>query len=70
MTNNSILTAITGVFDAVGDWIVSAVGDMTALFYSSSDGLTLLGTLAVCGLAFSVIFLIIGIIQNFLHFRG
>lgn len=65
-----ILTRIFAVFDGVGDWIVGAVNDMSALFYSSTDGLTLLGTLAVVGLAFSVVFLIIGIIQNFLHFRG
>ena len=65
-----ILTRIFAVFDSVGDWIVTAVNDMSALFYSSTDGLTLLGTLAVVGLAFSVVFLVIGIIQNFLHFRG
>lgn len=66
----SILTKIFDVFDAVGAWIVTAVDDMSSLFYTTADGLTLLGTLAVVGLAFSVVFLLIGIIQNFLHFRG
>lgn len=68
-----MLTAITSVFDSVGQWLVSALGNMTDIFWNATEGggsLTLLGTLAVCGLAFSVIFLVIGIIQRFLHFGG
>ena len=65
----SIITAITAVFTAIGDWIVSAVEQLQPMFWSG-EGLTFLGVLAVCGLAFSVVFLIIGIIQRFLHFRG
>lgn len=66
----SILTAILAVFTAIGEWIGSAVTSILPMFYASSTGLTFLGVLAVAGLAFSVIFLIIGLIQNFLHFRG
>lgn len=66
----AIITALTNVFDAVGTWIASAVESVTPMFYASEGGLTFLGTLAVVGLAFSVMFLIIGIIQNFLHLRG
>lgn len=65
----AIITAITSVFTAIGSWIADAVGEVTPMFYSA-EGLTFLGTLAVCGLAFSVMFLIIGIIQKFLHFAG
>lgn len=71
-----ILSRVMDVFDLVADWIVDAVSSMTPLFYTAPDTtggtgtLTFLGVLAVAGLAFSVIFLIIGIIQNFLHFRG
>lgn len=71
-----ILTRVMDVFDLVADWIVEAVSNMTPLFYTAPSttggegSLTFLGVLAVAGLAFSVIFLIIGIIQNFLHFRG
>lgn len=70
MTETSnILTAIFAVFTAVGDWISTAVTALIPMFYA--DGaLTFLGVLAVVGLGFSVIFLIIGLIQNFLHFRG
>lgn len=65
----SVITAITAIFTAIGDWIVTALGSLEAVFWSG-EGLTFLGVLAVCGLAFSVVFLIIGIIQRFLHFRG
>lgn len=65
-----IITKITDVFSAIGSWIAEAVNDLLPMFYSNENGLTFLGTLAVCGLAFSVIFLMIGLIQNFLHFRG
>ena len=66
----SILEAILEVFSSVGTWIAESVVDLMPIFYDSTSGLTLLGVLAVAGLAFSVVFLILGIIQNFLHFRG
>lgn len=66
----TVLQKILEVFDAVGTWLASAVNKMIPMFYSTEGGLTFLGTLAVAGLAISVIFLIIGVIQNFLHFRG
>ncbi len=71
----AILEAIFAVFTGVGDWIISALTSLMDIFWiAGADGgagqLTFLGVLAVAGLAFSVIFLIIGIIQRFLHFRG
>lgn len=66
---NSVLQSVLDVFDAIGVWIGESVTSLTPMFYSG-ESLTFLGTLAVAGLAFSVIFLVIGIIQNFLHFRG
>lgn len=65
-----VLTAILAVFTAVGEWIVTAVTEFIPMFYASGTGLTFLGVLAVAGLAFSVVFLIIGIIQKFMHFAG
>lgn len=62
-----IITAITNVFDAIGTWLVGAVGDMMPLFYTET-GLTLLGVLAIASLAVSISFLLIGIIQRFLGF--
>lgn len=66
---SSILTAILAVFTAIGEWIGTAVTALVPMFYAEG-ALTFLGTLAVAGLGFSVIFLVIGVIQNFLHFRG
>lgn len=68
----AVLEAILAVFTAIGAWIGDAVNDLMPMFYTTgeSGGLTFLGVLAVAGLAFSVIFLIVGLIQNFLHFRG
>ena len=67
---NTVLSSILAVFLSVGEWISSAVTSLTPMFWVAETGLTFLGTLAVSGLAFSVAFLIIGLIQNFLHFRG
>lgn len=65
----AILEAILDVFTSVGTWIATSVNNLMPIFYGET-GLTLLGTLGVAGLAFSVVFLIIGVIQNFMHFRG
>lgn len=64
-----VLTQILEVFDGLGEWLSSAVQSMIGMFYSESQ-LTFLGVLAVAGLGISLIFLLIGVIQNFLHFRG
>lgn len=68
-TTATVLDAILSVFTAVGTWIAGAVEQVTPMFYYEG-ALTFLGVLAVAGLAISVVFLIIGVIQNFLHFRG
>jgi hypothetical protein len=69
-TTTSVLDAVLDIFSNVGTWISNAVTDLMPMFYSPTTGLTFLGVLAVAGLAFSVVFLIIGVISNFLHFRG
>lgn len=66
----TILEAILAIFSGVGDWIGDAVTALIPMFYVAETGLTFMGVLAVAGLAFSVVFLILGIIQKFLHFRG
>ena len=66
----SVLNAILSVFTEIGQWIGDAVNDLLPMFYQSETGLTFLGVLAVASLAFSVIFLLIGLIQRFLHFAG
>lgn len=63
-------TAISKVFDGVITWIISAINQAVPLFYVAEKGLTFLGVLSVVGLSISVFFLLIGLIQNFLHLRG
>ena len=65
-----VFTAISKVFDSVITWIISAINQAIPLFYVDEKGLTFLGVLSVVALAISVFFLLIGLIQNFLHLRG
>lgn len=64
-----IIEAIFAVFDAITTWLTGAVTDIIPMFWAENS-LTFLGSLAVVGLGIGVVFLLIGIIQNFLHFRG
>lgn len=66
----SVLEAILEVFLGVGEWIVTAVQAIVPMFYVAGTGLTFIGVLAVAGLAFSVVFLLINIVKGFLQFRG
>lgn len=66
-----MINAITEVFTGIGNWIAQYMPTIVSIFYDSeASKLTFLGVLAVCGLAVSIFFLLMGIIQNFLHFRG
>ena len=69
MTEN-VITAVTGVFDAMADWLVTYIPTITGIFYNSTDGLTLLGVLAVIALSISICFLILGFVVNFFQFRA
>lgn len=65
-----VLEQVLSVFDAIGTWIGSAFTSLIPIFYEAENGLTFMGVLAVAGLAMAVIFLLLNVIQNFLHFRG
>lgn len=66
----SVVSQITGVFTSIATWIAETLPSIVAVFYDAEKGLTFLGTLAVIGVAVSVFFLLMGLIQNFLHLRG
>lgn len=71
----STLTAITEVFSAMGTWLITFINSLIPLFWTADTGetpgsLTFLGVLAVIGLAMSVFFLVMRVIENFLHLRG
>lgn len=71
-----VLTAILAVFTSIGQWFGTAFNNLIPIFWQApaeSGGagtLTFMGVLAVAGLAFSVVFLLIGIVQRFLKFQG
>lgn len=64
-----MLEAIVNVWETMMSAITNMIGDAQTLFYTEA-GLTFLGTLSVIGVAVGVVFLVIGVIQNFLHLRG
>lgn len=67
----SYIAPFLDVFDGLGVWLITGLNNVIALFWVADMGsLTLLGILAVAALAVSVFFLLMSIIQNFLHFRG
>lgn len=67
---NSIIQGMTGVFTAIFDWISTALVSLIDVFYVAETGFTVLGVLSLIALGISVFFLLIGVIQNFLHLRG
>lgn len=64
-----MLEAIVNVWESMMTAITGMIASAQTLFYAES-GLTFLGTLSVIGVAVGVVFLVIGVIQNFLHLRG
>ena len=69
--SNALIVAIFAVFGDVGAWIIEQLGLVSELFWNSTDSsLTFLGVLALVSLGISIIFLMIRVVQNFLHFRG
>ena len=66
----SVITAITAVFTAIFDWIMTSITTVIGVFYVAETGLTFLGVLALIALGISIFFLVMGLIQNFLHLRG
>lgn len=71
----SIISAFTDVFQAMGTWLVSFINSIIPLFWTEgtsggTGSLTFLGVLAVIGLAISIFFLVMRVIENFLHLRS
>lgn len=70
-----VLTSILEVFTQVGTWFGTAFDKVIPIFWKAGESgtagsLTFMGVLAVAGLAFSVMFLLIGIVQRFLKFQA
>ena len=65
-----MIANITSVWTEIMEWLVTAINSVQSVFVSSEGTLTFLGTLSIIGVAMGVAFLVIGVIQNFLHLRG
>lgn len=70
IVNLTLIESILVLFSNLVIWIPSVLTGLILMFYSAETGLTFLGALACAGLGISVIFLLISIVSNFLHFRG
>lgn len=60
---------ITSTWTDVMTWITTSLTSVQTVFYADNK-LTFLGTLAIIAVAIGIAFLLIGVIQNFLHLRG
>lgn len=65
----AIFTKIGEIWTAIIQWIVSSITDLTDVFYIEGE-FTFLGVLALIGLGIGIVFLVIGVIQNFLRMRS
>ena len=70
-----MIGTITQVWTEIMTWVTTSLGQVQDVFYTAgADGaagsLTFLGVLAVISVAIGIVFLLIGVIQNFLHLRS
>lgn len=70
-----VIEAITSVWTSLATWFTTTIPSLLAIFWTPGSGdtagsLTFMGVLAVAALGVGVFFLIVGLIQNFLHFRA
>ena len=65
-----MVTAFTEVWTAVVSFIVGMFGDMTSIFYDSTDGLTFIGTFAVIMAGVAMMLLVFNLIRSFFPARG
>lgn len=66
----TIIESITAVWEAIMNALTGLISSAQTMFFSPESGLTFLGTLSVIAVAVGVVFLVIGVIQSFLHLRG
>lgn len=66
----TLIESITAVWQAILTWFTTALGSIQTVFYNTESGLTFMGVLAVISVAIGIVFLLVGVIQNFLHLRS
>lgn len=65
----SVVTAVTAVFTAIGEWLVSSITAMEVVFWAEG-ALTFIGTLSIIGLAIAVILMVLAMIRSYLQLRA
>lgn len=72
-----MIAAITEVWQEILTWFTTALGSIQTVFVTTSGSgadvtytLTFMGVLAVISVAIGIVFLLVGVIQNFLHLRS
>lgn len=69
-----MISSITEVWTSIMTWVTTSLGNVQDVFYTTGTGgegeLTFLGVLAVISVAIGIVFLLIGVVQNFLHLRS
>lgn len=69
-----MISQITNVWTEVLTWFTTNLPKIEELFVVKNagevTGLTLMGTFSLIGVAIGIVFLVIGVIQNFVHLRG
>lgn len=64
----TIVTDVMGVFSAVATWFAEVIPTVLGIFYAEGS-LTIIGTLAVLGLAVAITTLVFNYIKDFFRFR-
>lgn len=58
------------IWTALVGWLTDNLTTVQDIFYSATDGFTLMGTLTAIGVAVSIVFVLIGTIANYVRLRG
>lgn len=69
-TNVTLTDSVFSVFEEVAGWFTGSISDFVALFYSSENGLSFLGIMALVGIGIAVARMFFAIITSFVQLRG
>lgn len=66
-----IFSDISVIWTSLFTWMITALNSIVDLFWDAANNdLTFFGVLAIVAVGISIFFLLVRVIQNFLHFRS
>lgn len=65
----NVIETIFEVFTQIINWFVTSITSITGIFWSSTSGLTFLGSLALCGLGIAIVLLCVALVRSYLRFK-